>query len=107
RPVEDSGRGGQPLGVADRRTTVRSEPGPEVQLEAQLRRVAPVEERFEEDRRLGVRRRLLVGEPEVLGMPAWLARDRLEDVGVDLGQRVVTRQLAEGVWQRGIAAGVV
>src|SRR5439155_10489248 len=100
RTVEDAGRGGQPLRVAGRRPAVLREPAPELELELQLRRVAAVEERFEEDGRLRVRRRLLVGEPEVARVPARLARDRLEDVRVDLRQRMVARQLPEGVWKR-------
>ena len=43
----------------------------------------------------------------MLGMPAGLARDRLEDERVDLGQRVVAREVAEGVGKVGVAARVV
>ena len=41
------------------------------------------------------------------GVPAGLARDALDDVRVDLGQRVVARDRAEGVRQGGVAPGVV
>ena len=40
-------------------------------------------------------------------VPAGLARDRLDDVGVDLGQGVVAREAPEGVRQRRVAARVV
>ena len=80
---------------------------PEVELELELRDVAAEQQRLEEDRRLGVLGRLLVGEAEVLGVPFGLARDRLEDVRVDLGQRVVAREAAERVRQRGVAVAVV
>ena len=80
---------------------------PELELELELRRVAAEEQRLEEDRRLGVLLSLLVREPEVLGVPARLSRDRLDDVAVDLGQRVVARQLAERVRELGIDARVV
>ena len=41
------------------------------------------------------------------GVPPGLARDRLDDVGVDLGQRVVARDPAEGVRQRRVDAAVM
>ena len=101
------GRLGQVLRVAAGRAAVVGVAAPEVELVAQLRGVAAEEERLEEDGRLGVLGRLLVVEPEVLGMPARLARDRLDDVGVDLRQRVVARDLAERVRERRVDARVV
>src|SRR5919204_5044343 len=107
RAVAHPGRGAQELRIAVRRPAVLGEPRPEVELVAQLGDVAVEEERLEEDRRLRVLGRLLVGEAEVLRMPVRLAGDRLEDVRVDLGQRVVAGQAAERVRQRRVAAGVV
>ena len=43
----------------------------------------------------------------MLGVPAGLARERLDDVGVDLGQRVVSTDRAERVRQGRVATGVV
>ncbi len=59
------------------------------------------------ERRLGALLGLGVGQPEVERMPARLARDRLDDVRVDLGQRVVARDAAEGVRQPRADARVV
>src|SRR4029077_14522425 len=83
------------------------EAAPEVELEEKLGRVAPIEQRLEERRRLRVPLRFLVREPEVLRVPAGLARDRLEDERVDLGQRVVAREVAERVREARVAARVV
>ena len=105
--VADTGRLAEALGVAVRSAAVLVEAAPELELEAELRRVAPIEQRIEEDRGLCVGRRLLVREAEVLGVPTGLAGDRLQDERVDLGQRVVARQVAERVRKVGIAAGVV
>ena len=46
-------------------------------------------------------------EAEVLCVPAGLARDRVEQEGVDLGQRMVAREPPEGERQRRVAARVV
>ena len=46
-------------------------------------------------------------ETEVLLVPLGLAGDRLDDVGVDLGQRVVAGNPAEHIRQLRVAAGVV
>src|SRR4029453_3627621 len=83
------------------------EAAPEVELEAELGGVAAIEQRLEEGGRLGVLLRLLVREPEVLGGPAGLARDRLEDERVDLGQCMVAREVAERVREVRVAARVV
>src|SRR5579862_4268083 len=83
-PVADAGRLRQVLLVAVRRPAVLAEARPEVELEPQLRLVAPEEQRFEEDGRLGVLARLLVREAEVARVPPRLARDRLADVRIDL-----------------------
>jgi prepilin-type processing-associated H-X9-DG protein len=95
RAVTDTGGGGQPLGVALRGAAVVREPRPEVELELELRDVAPEEQRLQEDRGLGVLGRLLVGQPEVVRVPLGLARDRLQHERVDLGQGVVAREPAE------------
>src|ERR671910_1672006 len=105
--VPDPGRLGQPLRIAVGGRADLGIAAPEVELELQLRRVPAEEERLEEDRRLRILLRLLVGEIEVLGVPARLPRDRLDDVRVDLRQSVVARQLAEGVGQARVDAGVV
>ena len=107
RRIADARGAGEPLGVAAGRPAVVAEAAPELELELELRRVAAEEQRLEEDRCFGILVRLLVGEPEVLGVPARLSRDRFHDVAVDLGQRVVARQLAEGVRQPRVDAGVV
>ncbi len=83
------------------------EVGPEAQLVLKLGRIAPVQERLEEDRRLGIRPSVLVAEAEVLRVPARFTRDRLADVRVDLRQRMVARNPAERVRQGRIDAGVV
>ena len=46
-------------------------------------------------------------EPEVLGVPGRLAGDLLEDERVDLGQRMVARQVPERVREARVAARVV
>ena len=100
-------RCGQPL-----RVVLAGQPGlvearPEVELELQLRRVTLEEKGLEEDRRLRVGARLLVRKAEVLGVPGGLARDCLADVGVDLGQRMIAGEPAEGVGQIRIDTRVV
>src|SRR5688500_7045258 len=105
--VTDPGRIGQALGVAGRGTTVVREATPELQLELELGGVAAEQERLEEDRRLSVLDRFLVREVEVLRVPGRLSRDCLDDVRVDLGERVIARELAKRVRQGGIAACVV
>ena len=105
--VADPGRGGEELLVAPRRPAVVCEPRPEAELVAKLRLVAAVEQRLEEHGRLGVLGRLRVGETEVACVPPRLARNRLDDVGIDLGERVVARDPAEGVRQRCIDAAVM
>ena len=107
RAVADAGRLGQRLLVAVGRAAVLGEAAPEGELEAQLRLVAAEEQRLEEGRRLGVLRGLRVGEAEVARVPLGLPRDRLADVRVDLGQRVVAGDPAEGVGEARVAAGVV
>src|SRR5439155_6831552 len=107
RRIGDAGRVGPALRVAVRRAAVIGEAGPEGELVAELRGVAAEEERLEEGGRLGVQLSLVVREAEVLGVPRRLARDGLDDVRVDLRQRVVAGELAEGVGQRRVAAGVV
>ena len=82
-----------------------AEAAPELQLETA--RVRGEEQRLEEDGRLGVLPGLLRREIEVLGVPGRAARDRLEDVRVDLGQRVVARKVAERVRQLRVAVAVV
>ena len=62
---------------------------------------------MEEDRRVGVLGGLCGREVEVPLVPARLARDRLDEEGVDLGQRVITRERAERVRQVRVAARVV
>ncbi len=47
------------------------------------------------------------GETEVLRVPARLSAHGLDEEGVDLGERVVARQSAEGVRKRRVAASVV
>src|SRR5207248_802502 len=93
--------------VALGRAAVGREARPEAELVAQLRLVAAEEERLEEDGRLSVLGSLLVRQSEVARMPAGLARDRLDDVRVDLRQRVVARDAAERVGQRRVDAAVV
>ncbi|TMK56543.1 MAG: hypothetical protein E6G60_18085 [Actinobacteria bacterium] len=83
------------------------EVGPEVQLELELRRVPAEEGGLEEARCLGVLGRVLLGQAEVPDMPARLAGDRLADVRVDLGQRVIAGDAAERVRERGVDARVV
>src|SRR5205085_4978636 len=78
--VADAGRLGKELLVAGGGAAVVREARPETELVAQLRFVATVEQRLEEDGRLGVLRGLLVGEAEVARVPTGLARDRLDDV---------------------------
>ena len=108
RVVAEPGRlGEQRLVVARRASLLLRERAPEAELVAELRRVAAVEEHLEEARRLGVLLRLRVREPEVERVPARLARDRLEDVRVDLRQRVVARERAERPRQPRVAARVV
>ena len=107
RAVADARRAGQALLVAAGGAAVLAEAAPEVELELELGDVAPEEQRFHEDRRLGVLGGFLVREPEVARVPARLARDRLDDVRVDLRQRVVARDVAERVRQRRVAARVV
>ena len=102
--VADAGRLADLLRVAVGRAAVLVEACPESSSNRELRRVAAEEQRLEEDRRLRVLARLLVREPEVLGVPAGLAGDRLEDERVDLGQRVVARKVAERVREVRIAA---
>src|SRR5207248_6738539 len=70
---------------------------PEAELVPQLRRVAAIEQALEEDRGLGVLRSLGVREAEMHGVPLGLACHGLEEVGVDLRQRVVARDVAKGV----------
>src|SRR5207244_3492643 len=106
-PVEDAGRLGQQALVHLRVAAVAVEARPEVELEPQLRLVAPVQERLQKRRRLRVLLRLVSREAEVLLVPPWLAADRLDDVRVDLGQRVIARDAPEDVWERGIASAVV
>ena len=78
--VADAGRGGQLLGVVVAGRARVLEARPEAELELQLGRVAPEQERLEKDRRLGVRRGGLIAEAEMLRMPSGLARDRLANV---------------------------
>ena len=105
--VADARRGGELRGVVVTRRAGLFERRPETELEAQLRRVAAEQQPFQERRRLRVRPGLVGAEPEVLGVPAGLPRDRLADVRVDLGQGVVARNAAERVGEVGIAARVV
>ena len=107
RAVDVAGGLGQPVGVAVRRAAVLGEPRPEVELELQLRRVAPEEVRVEEDRRLGVLGRLLRRKVEVMLVPGGLAGERLDEERVDLRERVVAGQGTEGVRELRVAAGVV
>src|SRR5205814_4941370 len=83
------------------------ESGPVVELEPQLGRVATEQQRLEEDRGLRVPSRLLVGEAEVMSVPLGLARDRLEDVRVDLCQGMVAGDISERVGQLRVAACVM
>src|SRR5213592_1396528 len=92
-------RRGQPLRVILACQTGLIEVRPELELELELGRVAPEEERLEEGRRLRVRTRSLVRQPKVLGVPRGLTGDRLADVRVDLGQRMIAREPAERVGQ--------
>ena len=107
RAVADAGRGGEPLLVTLGASAGLGEPRPERELESQLRLVAAEEHRLEERGRLGVLSGLLVGEAEVACVPLGLAGDRLDDVGVDLGERVVAREAAERDRERRIDAGEV
>src|SRR5439155_22175069 len=68
---------------------------PEAELVAELRRVAPVEERLEKERGLRVLLRLTILQAERERVPAGLARHGLEDVRIDLGQSVVARHAAK------------
>src|SRR5207249_6516567 len=80
RRIVNARRGSEPLLIVLARQARVLEGAPEGQLEAKLGRVAAEEERLQEDRPLRVLRRLLIGETEVLGMPARLSRNRLADV---------------------------
>ena len=83
------------------------EVAPEPELVAQLRGVAAEEEGVEKARRVGAVLRLVAREPEVLGMPARLVRERLDEERVDLGERVVAGKPPERVRQLRVAARVV
>src|SRR6478672_13077095 len=106
-PVADPRRFGQIALVEVGVAAVAGEARPEVELEPELRLVAAIEQRLEERRRLRVLPRLLRRQAEVLLVPLRLARDRLDDVRVDLRQRVVARDAAEDVGQRRVTPGVV
>ena len=103
--VDEAGSGAQALGVTLGAAAVLEEARPEVELIVKLCDVAAEEERFEEDDRLGVLRRLLVREVEVPRVPRGLERDRLADVRVDLRQRVVAGEPPVCVRQRRVDPG--
>ena len=105
--IPDTGRLGQQLFVDAGIAAVGREARPEVELVPELRLVPAEEERLQERRRLGVLPRFLGRQAEVALMPLRLARDRLDDVAVDLRERVVARDAPEGVRQRRIAAPVM
>ena len=86
---------------------IRRERLPEAELVTELRGVATIEERLEEARRLGVLLGLGVRQPEVERVPTRLLGDGLDDVGVDLRQRMVARERAERPREARVAARVV
>ena len=83
------------------------EVGPDFELVVELRRIAAKEKNVEESGRFSMVVRPLRIEVEVLALPTRFPRDRFDQEGVDLRQRVVTREAAERVRERGVAAGVV